>query len=559
MNGTSSSFVTRVTPNAGPRVRAQVAVCRANPAGAPPLNRLHRVTDHAAEAPSSFGAWHWFWLLVATATAAWLRLWNLGEWSLWIDEAHTWRDATMPWDGLDSERKLYSAPFLLLRGLLARGWIEGDAWSLRLPFAIVGIVTVPLMALCSRRLLGAWPAVLAAWLCALNPWHVYWSQNARGYVLVFVFAMLAANRCLAYAVSQRPRDFYAAMIAIGLGTLCHPTGAMQAMGIVAFLLARRFVVLRGRVLAAIAVGALLLGMLLPYLVEMLPFQGFLRSKSNPSLLHLVQTLAYYYVPVVLLAGAGGLLLGWWTLGRDRVLLLACLWLVPFFVLMVIGGGIAKVTARYAICTLPVITWLAAFACARLAVAAAGDGSRRVTRAAAAAALPILLLVEYAGGSWAYHVERHGDRARWHEACEFAQQRAGARALRVLTVSHPTVLYYLRPRHWSSGPENPYPQIQVVPLIDWMIQKGFDDDERKVCEPGVDGHFRWHEAEAKKSDALFVVMVTLPELAEMDAGGEGQAPGAIHAKLRAEFDLVLHLPCWVGPKDESVYVFVPKGA
>ncbi|MEO6595689.1 MAG: hypothetical protein ABIP94_13130, partial [Planctomycetota bacterium] len=47
-------------------------------------------------------------LLSITAVAAWLRLWHLGEWSLWIDEAHTWRDAQLPLElFLREDRALY--------------------------------------------------------------------------------------------------------------------------------------------------------------------------------------------------------------------------------------------------------------------------------------------------------------------------------------------------------------------------------------------------------------------------------------------------------------------
>ena len=81
---------------------------------------------------------HWQCLLAISAVALLLRLFALGEWSLWIDEAHTWRDATMPLfsaprvDGfLDSNRQFYPLTFLWLRGLLALGWGQ-DEVSLRL-------------------------------------------------------------------------------------------------------------------------------------------------------------------------------------------------------------------------------------------------------------------------------------------------------------------------------------------------------------------------------------------------------------------------------------------
>ena len=51
--------------------------------------------------------------------------------------------------------------------------------------------------------------------------------------------------------------------------------------------------------------------------------------------------------------------------------------------------------------------------------------------------------------------------------------------------------------------------------------------------------------------LFAVMVTRPELREQDPSG------AFEALLEREFELSLHLPCWVGPKDESVYVYLPR--
>ena len=83
-----------------------------------------------------------------------------------------------------------------VRLLLGLGVTGYDEASVRLPFAIVGIVTVPVVAVCGRRLIGPWPAVVAALLFAANPWHIFWSQNARGYVLALLlnaFGILRAS------------------------------------------------------------------------------------------------------------------------------------------------------------------------------------------------------------------------------------------------------------------------------------------------------------------------------------------------------------------------------
>jgi len=525
------------------------------------LPSSHRALEprHAVELDPgrTFGRAHLWCLLFVTAVAAVLRLWNLGEWSIWVDEAHTWRDSTMELKGehglLREDRVFYALTFLLLRGLLNLGWIGGDEFSLRLPFALVGILSVPVIALCGRRLVGASAAVLAAAFCACCPWHVYWSQNARGYIFVFLFAAIAANRAFVATETGRARDLLATFAAIGVATLFHTTGGMLAAGFFAFLFARRFAA-RRRALARIAVVVLVVGLALPWLVQHSPFQDFVRSKGEPSLLHFVQTAAYYYRPLVLVIGGAGLWVALPVLGRDRTLLLGCLLLVPFFVLFVVGSQVTKVTARYAFCALPVLLWLAAFACTRLAAAIDQSrldlhGSLRPRRVAAAL-LPVLLFAEYGLGDVWYHGSQHGQRGLWREACAMARARAGDGALRVLATSEPTCNYYLRPRYYSSGDVDAYPRLKVWPVETWLLAP--DPKTNPPHAPGGEPHLRWHLAEAQRDAAQFVVLVSLPELQEKDLDG------SVLATLRRDFELIAHLPCWVGPKDESIYVYVPKG-
>ena len=103
-------------------------------------------------ASSRFTRRHWLWIGVATALGAGLRLWGLDQWSFWVDEGHTWRDATMPLTGeegfLASDRVRYGVPFFLLRLLLGLGVVGYDEASVRLPFALIGVLTVPVIALC---------------------------------------------------------------------------------------------------------------------------------------------------------------------------------------------------------------------------------------------------------------------------------------------------------------------------------------------------------------------------------------------------------------------------
>lgn len=499
---------------------------------------------------------HLWALLAITAVAAAIRCLGIGDWSLWVDEAHTWRDATMPLHGdngfLATDRVMYPLTFLLLRQLIDAGWIGEDAASLRLPFAIVGTLTVPLLAVAGRRLIGAWPATLAAALLALHPWHVYWSQNARGYVIVVFAAVIVVERAFAYARAPGWGKLFAIWLGVGLGAVSHPTGVFLAVSFVAFLVLRARPLTRGRIaLLAIIGGALAGG--LPWAVDHLsPFQGFLRSKSTPSVTHFVLTSAYYFRPGALLLAAAALPLLHRFAGRDRSLLLGSFLAAPFVALLVLGNWRVLATARYAIVALPAVVLLAAFACAHLGMAAMR--ARRARGPAlwlVAAALPLCLLGEHAFALVDYATVQHGQRARWREAAAFVRAQAAGKPMRVATINFPTLVYYLRPGMWRGVVAQEDLGNDIVQIEDWMVAEGRDQTKERVCEPGAANHLAWHRRCANERGAFFAVVLTLPELAEKDRDG------SILAALREQCEVAMHLPCWVGPKDESIYVYVWK--
>lgn len=508
-------------------------------AGPPPLARSLRI---------------WLWL--ATGVAAGLRLLDLGTWSLWIDEAHTFRDATMPLFGdgglFATDRGFYPVPFLLLRGLFAVG-LGQDEGSLRLPFALVGIATVPVLGLLGRRIVGDRAAVVAAWLCALHPWHVYWSQNARGYGLAFLCAAIAVHGLDRWADRGGVRALAGALLALALGVACHPTAGTLLLGLAGFMVVRRMRRFGPPQLAGLAVlaVALLFG-LPPAIAALLPYQEFLGSKPNVSLVHFAQTTAYYYRPLLLLAAlAGGLGLQD-RLGPTRTRLLLCLAGLPLFGLAVVSSSVAQTTARYSIAVFPVLLWLAAALAVRLAEALRGTASTPEPRARFAAALALVALPLDCGAPLlGYFGERHGDRGAWREALVAARAHAGNRRLYVVTVHQPIVSYYLQRNLWAEGPAATDPTVQVHALTRWLL-RGTAADGSRVHPDGGRGYLRWHAAEAEKWGGQLVVVTTLPELAEHD-------DGELWPALQADFDLVLHLPCFVGPKDESLYVYAPRKA
>ncbi|MFO7653129.1 MAG: glycosyltransferase family 39 protein [Candidatus Krumholzibacteriia bacterium] len=161
-------------------------------------------------------------LLLVTLLAAVLRLWRLDAASLWVDEIMTWRQAA-PGGDLVFWRQVADA----IHGpvYVAAVWpllrLADTEFALRLPAALAGIAAVPILAVAAARLLPRESARLAALLFALNPFHVWYSQEARGYA----FAMLAVVALAALVVGPLRRGLtsgrgvaLAVVAALGIGS-----------------------------------------------------------------------------------------------------------------------------------------------------------------------------------------------------------------------------------------------------------------------------------------------------------------------------------------------------
>ncbi len=140
-----------------------------------------------------------------------LRLWELGGSSLWMDEALSWRLQSFPALQLVSrsgEPTTCHPPvyFLLLKAWTAV-WGDTDV-TLRALSSVIGILLIPAMyfwameacawVLPQRELSTAGPLAggTAAMIVACNPLQVYLSQQARGYTLTAVLAVMSATLLL---------------------------------------------------------------------------------------------------------------------------------------------------------------------------------------------------------------------------------------------------------------------------------------------------------------------------------------------------------------------------
>lgn len=130
-------------------------------------------------------------LIAILAVGLLLRLWGLGDQSLWFDETYSVLIASLPWktalealliDGVHPP--LY---YLLQKGVLLLG---EEAWLLRLPSAIFSALSLGVIYSITRRWVGERPARVASLLLALSPFFLWYGREAR------MYAMLALLYCL---------------------------------------------------------------------------------------------------------------------------------------------------------------------------------------------------------------------------------------------------------------------------------------------------------------------------------------------------------------------------
>jgi mannosyltransferase len=158
------------------------------------------------------------WAIVLMAVV--LRLVALGRKSFWLDEiasvAISRRPSQVFWHFLWHDEGNMALYYVLLKPWLHLGY--GEA-TVRLLSVLAGIVSVPVMYLLAKRLLGAGSAMLAAALLALSTCAISVSQEARAYSLVVLAVLLSTY--LFVRLIERPSYFFALAYGLAAGLTCY--------------------------------------------------------------------------------------------------------------------------------------------------------------------------------------------------------------------------------------------------------------------------------------------------------------------------------------------------
>lgn len=465
-----------------------------------------------------------FWIAAATLLGAGLRVYNLDVAGFWVDEMYTLYVTADVSITHNSKAMGYLPTWLGLwlsgvdPSVIPQYKLDSSAWqqhgithtNARLGSALLGIITVPIVALASRRVLGTGGAVMLAFLLATAPWHIYWSQAARFYTLQFLFYALAL---LFYFSSTRERSrpqFALAMLFVVLSFLSQPT-ALVILGIFGadwlISLFRRRPLKLG--LFEWAVGTLAVAVCAVIFLndyfsapeQWAQFVTFTGGSYQPA--HRLLMGSVYMTGPAVAVGALGAAWAMWRTSERLVIfwLLAALLPIVAFAAWSVGNAVGL---RYLLICL--IGWLAlaAMGADRLAtlvfsfvrrsdwvqpetegvsdtLVSTGMGRRSIASATLLSLVPLgVLVVSSAYLLLGYYTNAYGFHPRWPEAYRYiiANEQPGD----VVSTRHPIVgRYYLERKDVEHLPLN---REQLMDLAAggqrvWMVVEGRGDNDNDI--------------------------------------------------------------------------------
>jgi mannosyltransferase len=146
-------------------------------------------------------------LPVTILVGAILRLYSLGDESLWLDEAITvsvarnmgWWELLTQFPLVDPHPPLYYAVVWL--------WVTvggASEWAVRFPSVVAGVAAIALLYGLTDRLFDRWTAGLAATFLAVSPFQIWYAQEARMYALTAALAVASMYALVRALDSETP-------------------------------------------------------------------------------------------------------------------------------------------------------------------------------------------------------------------------------------------------------------------------------------------------------------------------------------------------------------------
>ena len=170
-------------------------------------------------------------MVIIILLSLFLRLYDLND-GLWIDEILTYVNyAKLPYGEIittfESENQHFLYSILAHTSFLLFG---ESAWSLRLPAVLFGVGSILALYLLGREVANEREAILSALLLTFTYYHVWFSQNARGYSGLLFWALLSSWFLVRGLREDRPWLWVGFAFSAALGIYTHLTMVFVVVG-----------------------------------------------------------------------------------------------------------------------------------------------------------------------------------------------------------------------------------------------------------------------------------------------------------------------------------------
>lgn len=399
-------------------------------------------------------------LAVLSLLALGMRLLAIEQWSFGVAEAETFRALTQPLAGgadgfMASEQSSYPVVFLCLRWLLDVGVLPDftEGW-IRLPFAFVGCLLVPCIALFARPTFGRGVAYLSALVIAVHPGHIAASQTADPIVFAMTIAVFAG------VVRLNGMRWLSVGLCV-LAGVCHPLGWLCGLGMLCA---------GGTNFSLRKLPPLVWWLMLAHVVVLLPYLFDLVGLSLPILAMIAVLIRPRVEDHAIATAAANAATGPHTLGLALAALAPLVAGGIWWWLAGSGAESASIAALAPLTVLASCSVVRFFSHLRDQLLAQGERRKWLLRLLVTTP-SIMLLGELATGAFLYFVVFAGARPPWREVRDavLASTTSGHHIEVIAGRGCDVMRAYLRPRHWrepntgNGGYRDPHPGVRISRL------------------------------------------------------------------------------------------------
>lgn len=357
-------------------------------------------------------------LIIIVFIGAFLRFWNLGNWSFWIDEVLTVLDSK---DLSLSNSPINPIPYFAtqfsayLSDKLTFLFGVSEEWKYRFVFCIAGILSILVMYYLAQTLYDKKVGILAALFVSLSNWHIFWSQNTRSYILTFLFGALTAW----FFYRSLEKDSLLLTICAFLSCICLILSHLLAAAIIPALAAYAISHLlesrsRRRIINLLV---FFIPFTVPVFLLFVPdirnhlFSGWGHNEWGRSPFYIILTLVQgVTIPIAVTAFISGLV------GRKDKPTRFLLYFAGIpLILLIVASQFQNVAGYYLFWSTPAYFILSAFVCIHL-WGVIGENQHILLKSL----LPLVLVVGLLSQDYLYFRYENGGRPKWREAFNYLE-------------------------------------------------------------------------------------------------------------------------------------------